>query len=82
MGACHCATLDKEIDMKHTRSTGVLAKDGITPFAPGTLHVITKDGWKTPLAYTPEAMMYAFVSDDVTEIVLINTDNEQHTVIK
>ena len=64
-----------------TVEKGVLGKDG-KPFAPATLHVVTKDGWQYPYDYTPIAMMAAFLNNNVTSIILINEQNEQHTIKK
>ena len=64
-----------------TVEKGVLGKDG-KPFAPATLHVVTKDGWQVPYAYTPTAMMAAFLTDSIASIILINEQNEQHTIMK
>ena len=64
-----------------TVEKGVLGKDG-KPFAPATLHVVTRDGWQYPYDYTPAAMMGAFLNDNVTSIILCTEQNVEHTIKK
>ncbi len=66
--------------MKHTKAKGVLGKDG-KPYAPGTFYTVS-DEWQAPELYTPLAMMYAFLDDKITKIILVTEDNIEHTVEK
>jgi|TARA_Y100000310_G_scaffold78612_1_gene75274 hypothetical protein len=68
--------------MKHTSKPGVLGKDG-APYAPATLFVVSKKtGYQMPYAYTPQAVMAAFLNEDVSKIILITEENVEHTVVK
>jgi hypothetical protein len=59
---------------------GVTAKDGKTPFAAGTLfYSSVRDGmtWKSQMDYTMENIMKAMASETITEIQLIDKDNNE-----
>lgn len=61
------------------KSRGVLGKDR-QPFMAGTLWVTSRSGFKRQIQYTIAAAMEAVANDEVTEVQLIDTDNNQYNL--
>lgn len=71
--------------LKIHKSKGVMSKDGITPWAAGTLHATSCEGWMSPYQYSMPALVYlidGLLRGQYTEIELIDTNNDQLTISK
>lgn len=71
--------------MKVRKSKGVLAKDGKTPWAAGTLHVVDRDTdggkWCTPSGYSMTSLalcMMRLAGGKVDSVELIDENNDKY----
>ena len=56
---------------------GVLSKDEITPFAAGTMHYTTRDGWKHPARLSWKNLALLLAEPSVSEIEIIDEENNR-----
>lgn len=65
--------------MKFRKGTGVMSKDGVTPWAAGTLQY-KQGNWQSPVDYTMHNMallIAALHEGKIDNVKLIDTDNRQ-----
>lgn len=56
---------------------GVMSKDGTTPFAAGTMHYTTQDGWKHPAELSWKNLALLLAEPSVSEIEIIDEENSR-----
>lgn len=61
---------------------GVLAKDGRTPYAAGTIHATGIDGFMSPYVFSYATVARLLADDSIAEIQIIDTDNVRSTITK
>jgi Flp pilus assembly CpaF family ATPase len=61
---------------------GVLAKDNRTPYAAGTIHATSIDGFMSPYPFSYATVARLLADDGIIEIQVIDKDNVQSTITK
>ena len=56
---------------------GVLAKDGVTPYAAGTIHATNRFGMTSAYKFCHHAVAALLIDDQIMEIKVIDLDNSQ-----
>ncbi len=61
---------------------GVLAKDGKTPYAAGTIHAINRFGMKSGYMFSHQSVALLLADDQIREIEIIDQDNVKSVITK
>lgn len=61
---------------------GVLAKDGKTPYAAGTIHAINRFGMKSGYMFSHQSVAILLADDQIREIKVIDQDNVKSVITK